>query len=248
MKKFIYLSLISLITSGLYAQYAGQPNVTNSYANGNVQALVNQASGGIKGQNERLAEMTGIDEFSGSPYATNEFKPTAIYYEAEKVGEVYYRYNAHNEEIEIKQTLLPEEEFSALSKDKSVYIIADTYKLSFKTFTDKSNNTLNGYLYTLLEGEKYDLFKRINVKFTPGQKAENTFVKAKPNRFSQFTEYYIQEKGVNRIDEIPLRNKKFTRMLSKKDREKVDTYLKNQDLNIKNEEDLIQAIEMLNNQ
>ena len=53
---------------------------------------------------------------------------------------------------------------------------------------------------------------------------------------------------MNRIDEIPLRNKKFTRMLSKKDREKVDTYLKNQDLNIKNEEDLIQVIEMLNNQ
>ena len=70
------------------------------------------------------------------------------------------------------------------------------------TFIDKGGNTMNGYLTQLVNGEHYDLFRRVHVKFTEGAPAQNSFVKAIPSRFSQFTEYYIQKKGVDRVDEL----------------------------------------------
>ncbi|MEC8831617.1 MAG: hypothetical protein VX772_04605, partial [Bacteroidota bacterium] len=177
----------------------------------------------------------------------DKFVQAPVYYGDENMGTYYYRYNAYNEEIEIKKTILPEEKITALTKDKSIKVMVGGRPLSFATFIDKKGNTLNGYLTTVLDSENYDLYKRVNVKFTEGQKAQNSFVKAVPNRFSHFVEYYYQEKGVNRIDEVPLKTNQVAKLFKEPLKSEVKDYIKDNNLDVKDEADLIKVFEYLNN-
>jgi hypothetical protein len=187
-----------------------------------------------------------FDEFQGSPYVSNDFQPTAMFYKQENMGAIYYRYNALNEEVEIKNNNVEDETPKSLFRDKEVSILVNGKKMAFKTFVTSKNKTINGYLTQLNEDSVYDLYKRISVKFTEGKPAPNSFVKAVPARFSQFTEYYFQKDGVNRIDEIPLKNGKLLKLLEGDLREKLKVYLKENNLNIKNEADLIRVFEFIN--
>lgn len=249
MKK-MYLIIVMLLSGNFaFSQYAGQA-ATNMSAGGQTSnaaaaAAIGQYLGPIS---EAYQKRTKIDlnEFQGSPYTSNDFAPTILYYKDENLGKIYYRYNALNGEIEIKKTNLEEEGYQALARDKDLSIIVDDNPLSFKTFVTSKNNTENGYLSIIKDGEKYDLFKRTHVKYTEGQPAQNSFVAAVPSRFSHFTEYYIQKKGVNRIDEIPLKNRKLIKLLDDSEKARTKTFLKKNDLNIKNEADLIEVIDYLN--
>lgn len=118
--------------------------------------------------------------------------------------------------------------------------------MGFATFIDKKGNTLNGYLTTVLDGKTYDLYKRVNVKFTEGQKAQNSFVKAVPNRFTHFIEYYYQEKGVNRIDEIPSKTNKIAKLFKEPLKSELKNYIKDNNLDVKGESDLIKVFNYLN--
>ncbi|MFP2996183.1 hypothetical protein ABN763_09730 [Spongiivirga sp. MCCC 1A20706] len=246
MKKTLFVCCSMFISLALQAQYSGQV-ATNLSSGGSSQgttaAAITQFLGPV---NQALNKRTfRAEDFQGSPYTNNEFQSTILSYEGEKVGTIFYRYNALNEEVEIKQNNLPTEGIRALGRDKKINIIVENKPMSFKTFVDKKNNTLNGYLISLVNGKKYELFKRINVKFTEGSASPNSFVKASPSRFSHFIEYYIQEKGVNRIDEIPLKNRKMVALLKNKE-DGLKSYLSDNKLDISKENDLIKVVNHLN--
>ncbi|WP_421808712.1 hypothetical protein [Flagellimonas sp.] len=186
-----------------------------------------------------------VDDFQGSPYTSDKFKFTSLIDKGEEVTKFYYRYNAYNEEIEIKSSPT-DSDIGSLSRDKSLAVIEDGKKLIFKTFIDKTNTTMNGYLLELVDGEKYNLYKRTKVKFTEGAPAANSFVKATPNRFSQFTEYYIEKEGGNRIDEIETSNRKILKVLEGSDKEKVKAYLKEKNVKVRNVENVVKIVELLN--
>ncbi|MBR9854575.1 MAG: hypothetical protein GYB37_08350 [Algicola sp.] len=245
MKK-IFLSLLIIIsTHTLSAQYAGQIAVSNASGSGVSQAMVSSVIGDMDDQYNRLSKRTGIDDFSGSPYTNDTFQKAPVFYGEENVGSYYYRYNAYNEEIELKKTNLSEEKVTALTKDKSIKVMVDGKPMGFATFIDKKGSTLNGYLSTLMDGDNYTLFKRIHVKFTEGQKAQNSFVKAVPNRFTHFTEYYYQRKGVNRIDEIVPKTNKFLKEFKDPLKSELKIYLKESNLDLKTEADLIKVFTYL---
>ncbi len=244
MKKIFTPLLLFLTVNILSAQYAGQVAAGSSY-NAASSALVSNVIGDMDDQYDRLSKQTGIDDFAGSPYTNDKFVQAPVFYDDESMGSYYYRYNAYNEEIEIKKTNLSEEKITALTKDKSIKVMVKGKPMGFSTFIDKKGNTLNGYLTTVLDGQTYDLYKRVNVKFTEGQKAQNSFVKAVPNRFTHFIEYYYQEKGVNRIDEVPLKTNKVAKLFKEPLKSEVKNYIKDNNLDVKEESDLIKIFEYL---
>jgi ribosome maturation factor RimP len=69
---------------------------------------------------------------------------------------------------------------------------------------------------------------------------------ATPNKFSQFTEYYIEKEGGNRIDEIETSNRKILKVLDGEDKEKIKAYLKENKIKVRSIEDLKKIIEVLN--
>ncbi len=246
MKKYLFLLPISLCTLLVQAQYSGQA-LSNASSGGSMDgsaAIINTLLGDMASRDAKRTK--NYDEFQGSPYVSNNFQKTNIWYNDENMGDMLYRYNALNEEIEIKNTNLEEEAARSLARDKNIFVTIDGKKMGFKTFVTSKNKTVNGYLLNLLTGAKYDLYKRTHVKFTEGKPAPNSFVKAVPARFSHFTEYYFQKNGVNRIDEIPLSNGKLLKLLEGEDRAKVKTFLKENSIRIKDESDLIQVFGFLN--
>ncbi|MFH6602262.1 hypothetical protein ACEZ3G_02145 [Maribacter algicola] len=245
MKKIFSALMIFGACSLGVAQYAGQASTTMSAGGGQgATGQIYDLMGPISERSAKTAER--YVDFQGSPYVSNTFLPTTMYYGNENVGKIFYRHNALNDEIEIRQTTSDEEPLKSLSRDKEVSILVDGKRLSFRTFVTSKKKTLNGYLLNLMDGETYKLYKRTHVKFTEGKPAPNSFVKAVPNRFSQFTEYYLQKEGVNRIDEISQKNSKLLKLVEGPKKEELKNYLKENKLNIKNEADLVKAVQFLN--
>ncbi|MEX0275767.1 MAG: hypothetical protein AB3N16_15460 [Flavobacteriaceae bacterium] len=244
MKKTFAIAFCLLGIVGINGQTSGQIATYTPGVGAFTDGLYNYAMGSISDKTEKSTHEDRTIE--GSPYSSNQFASTTLYYGEEDMGVIYYRYNAYNEEVEIKEKNMAGIPIRGLQKDKKISIIMDNKKLSFKTFIDRGGNTINGYLLSLAEGNKYTLYRRINVEFTEGKKAPNSFVKAVPAKFSQFIEYYMYKEGAKRIDEIPLKNNKFLNLLDSESKEKVKVFLKENALNIKKESDLIEVFAFLN--
>ncbi len=246
MKKTLVVALFGMIFIPAAGQYSGQvqSNMSSGGANAGSTAQIQGLLGPI---NDALNKRSfNLEDFKGSPYTNNEFQKTDLFYGEEKLGPLFYRYNALNQEIEIKMENNENEGIRALGRDKKIAILVDGKKTSFKTFVDKDGKTLNGYLTALtLEGTTR-LYKRHYVKYTEGKKAENSFVQAVPSKFTHYTGYFLEIEGKNRVDEIELKNKKLLNMLSSDARSSLQTFLKENKLNIKKEYDLIRAIRFLN--
>lgn len=194
--------------------------------------------------NNKRASMNNV---KGSAYLTEVFMPTRLQYNQEFINNIFYRFNAYNGEIEVKPSLAtPDESINALSRDKKITILVDGNPMSFKTFVTSNNKTLNGYLISLYDGNKYDLFKREYIIFSQGRISTNSFVKAVPSRFVKFTEYYLQKEGVNRIDEIILTKKNLVKLLDGSIKSNIKNYIKVNKLNIKDEQDLLKVFVKLN--
>ena len=235
-----------MMTAGTaFGQFTGQI-ATNMSAGGadagGTAGAINTLLGPVTDANQKRT--INWDEFQGSPYTNNSFQPTQLFYKDENMGTVFYRYNALNEEIEVKQSVL-EEGIRALGRDKNIAILNNGFPMSFKTFIDRNNNTLNGYLTVLMEGPKFTLYKRIRVKYTEGAPAANSFVKATPSRFAQFEEYYIQKEGVNRIDELDQRKGTIYKLDSDR-KEEIKAFMKENKLDVKTQSDLIRIVQFLN--
>ena len=67
-----------------------------------------------------------------------------------------------------------------------------------------------------------------------------------PSPLTHFIEYYYQKKGVNRIDELVQSNVALLKILDGDTKAGMKTFLKENNLNIKEEAELLKAFEFLN--
>ncbi|WP_350287157.1 hypothetical protein [uncultured Croceitalea sp.] len=225
-------------TTGQVANYGSSGNAGYS-STGQLNALL----GPIQDAKAKLNFKN--EGFQGSPYTFEVFMPTTLYYGDEEMGNLFYRYNAYNEEIEIKKENIESEGVRALGRDKKIVVLNNGKPMSFKTFIDRTKRTQNGYLTKIYDGKKYSLYKRTDVKFTEGQKAQNSFVKAIPARFSKFTEYYLEIDGMQRIDELELNNRKLVKLVPESGKEALKTYLKENKIKIKDEASIAKVLDFL---
>jgi hypothetical protein len=243
MKK-IFTLLVACAIYNVSAQTSGQLANMQMSRGGSSNDIVSYLLGDIKSANEKrtLAE----SDIQGSAYTSDVFLPGKLYHKDKFESNVFYRYNAYAEEIEVKSTNAPDVPVNALLRDKNISLLDFEGKsMSFKTFIDKKGLTQNGYL-TQIQNGKYTLYKRSDVKFTQPQKAQNSFVAATPARFSKFTEYYFELEGRNRIDELELKKGKLLKLVDNADREALKVHLKEKKLKVKNENDILEILSFLN--
>lgn len=246
MKKSLLLAFACLSAFALSGQTTGQLATYNSARGdgGVTDAMYNYTAGSVS---EKYSKKDLLDDnIQGSPYTSNTFSPTPLYYKDEKVGNIFYRYNALNEEIEIMKANVEGETIRSLARDKDLNIRPNGKKMSFKTFVTSKKRTTNGYLTELVNGNKYDLYKRIHVKYTQATASQNSFVKAIPARFTKFTEFYMQKEGVSRMDEVLAKKGKILKLVDDSQKEAAKQFIKENDLNFKEEADMIKFFEFLN--
>lgn len=247
MKKTLFSLLFAASFLGAQAQYSGQVQTNMSSGGSNAAGNAAMIQGLLGPISDASNKRTfNPDDFKGSPYTSNEFQPTKLYYKDDFVGDIYYRYNALNQEVEIKVENNEDEGIRGLARDKALKVMVDGKPLSFKTFIDKEDKTQNGYLITLVDGDEYKLYKRIFVKYTEGMKAQNSFVPAQPSKFTHFEEYYFQPVGVNRIDVFKNKNSNLVKRVKSEDKAAAKKMLKEKDLNVRDERELIFAVQQLN--
>jgi hypothetical protein len=244
--KNIFISILFLAPFiSVNAQTFGQVVPGQITGGGGNNAVISHLLGDIKSGNEK--RNVKLSEIQGSAYTTEVFLPGRLFYKDEFQSSVMYRYNAYAEEIEIKDVDIPGAPVRGLARDKNIRLISpDGKSFKFETFIDKKGLTQNGYLTVLAEG-KYTLYKRYDVKYTQGQKAQNSFIKAQPPRFSKFTEYYLELNGRNRIDELELSNRKLLKLVDANQKEALKQHLKEKKIKIKKERDILEVLPFLNN-
>jgi len=243
MKKTIVFAACLLWICTIEAQTSGQVATYTPGVGALTDGLYNYAMGSVSDKMSKLNYED--DRIEGSPYMSNDFQQGQLYYGDEMVGNIYYRYNAYNEEIEIKQSNLKEEPVRGLSKDKKIKLVASGKPMSFKTFVNKNGNTKNGYMTQLVSGD-YKLYKFLKVTFKEAKKAENTFVKSSPAKFTQSTEYFLEGPDGKRIDQVDLSSKKLMQLVSSEKANELKAFMKENKMKVKEESDLVTAVEFLN--
>nr|WP_293293885.1 hypothetical protein [Allomuricauda sp.] len=150
----------------------------------------------------------------GSAYENEKFTNGKVYSKDELLDDVYFRYNAFSDELEVKKTRLEEEDYQALIKSNDIYIISNSgKKYIYNQFFDKKGEVQNGYLILLSAGEKASLYKQYDVKFFEGKEAENSMVNPIPSRFTPFIGYYVQMEGSDKIVKLPTKKNKLFKFL-----------------------------------
>lgn len=240
MKRTILLPLAMLFFyTGSFAQGATNVKLDNFTGNGYAGAAFSEM--------RKKTNVPTTLETVGSVYIDESFSPCNVYYNDELVGNFYYRHNAYNDEVEIKDTKYTEEPETSLATIKELKLVADNGKeLSLKAYKNKKDVVRNGYMYKLNEGDKYNLFFKNSVKFTEGTRPVNSMVRATPNKFSHFTEYYFMKDGDNLAYYIGNKKSEFLREFEKDKRDSLASYIKEEKINLKKEEDLMKVFNYLN--
>ena len=85
MKRYISLFVLGLVVSVASAQYSGQL-ATNLSAGGDTQGVASATIASLLGPivEADAKRSFEVEEFQGSPYVDDSFKPTTIFYRDEK--------------------------------------------------------------------------------------------------------------------------------------------------------------------
>jgi len=246
MKYIIVILIFVFGLNFLSAQTTGQigMNASGAGALSGVNAQLSYLLGPISERNKKTSEQAyGIQ---GSAYTEDKFDQGKIYYGDEFEGTIFYRYNAYYEEIEITKVNLPGAPMNTLNRDKKIRVITKNGNpISFKTYIDKKKLTQNGYLTKIREG-KYTLYRRLDIKYTQGQKSQNSFIPAIPARFTKFIEYYLEIEGFNKIQELELSKKKLLKLIPEDQKAGVKEFIKKNKVKFKNEYGLFEVLDFLN--
>lgn len=242
--RFLVLLLPFLCFSG-FAQVTGaaptgEAGLFNSARGGNPMLNLVMMDLRVKSQNK------AGEEILGSPYLTENFIKSKVYFGDEFVGDYFVRYNALNSEIEIKDTELEEEAPKRLLANQDLRVKYGSRELRFTTYITKKDETKNGYLSIISEGESYTLYHRLAVKYSEGKAAANSMVMAIPSRYAHFVEYYYKKAGVDRIDQLTQKRGALLKILDKEMRDQVNTFIKEEKIDLSEEADLIRTFEYIN--
>jgi hypothetical protein len=84
------------------------------------------------------------------------------------------------------------------------------------------------------------------VKFTEGTHPVTSLTRPTPNKFSHFVEYYVKTTGVETAKYISKKTGDFLRVLEPENRAIAKDYVKNEKLNLKDEDDITKLFDHLN--
>lgn len=245
MKYKLLAVLISIVS------FTGYSQVTGAAPTGEA-GLFNSAQGGNPMLNLVMMDLRVKDkskkgeEILGSPYLTEDFVKSKVYFGEEFQGDFFVRYNALNSEIEIKKTNLQEEKPKRLLANQDLRVKYGNRELRFTTYITKKNETKNGYLSIISAGDSYTLYHRLAVKYSEGKAAANSMVMAIPSRYAHFVEYYYKKAGVDRIDQLTQKRGALLKILDKEIREQVNSFIKEEKIDLGEETDLIRTFEYIN--
>ncbi|XRE44060.1 hypothetical protein ACIVBQ_002264 [Tenacibaculum discolor] len=211
----------------------------------------------IKFQNPK-SEVNSLSNFNptmiGGSYIYNKERPTIK--NAGKIGikGSFYLYNKWDNRstiisqsekaYEINNLNFDLEEGKFLSKisEDSVYVYKDLKAVNVK---EKYFINIEGSYYEeLYKGGKYSFYKKYSGKIIPPLMNKMTNQQIKPGEFVKKVDYYIREN--NNLKEISLNKRQVLKKIKREDKSKVIFYIKENNLSLKNEIEVIDLLKHIN--
>lgn len=173
----------------------------------------------------------------GNSYYKKEFAIGKIYINNKAISKTFtLRYNAFSDEIEVGTSL----KFEALinNLDISCLIGKDIY-IYHPYVRKEGEDTQTGYLKTIFKGSDISLLIRETKMFKEGVKAQTTLETSFPAKLIDVKEFYILKASNKNAVLLKQKNKKVLEIIDTQYKSEMNLYLKNNNLNVKNDKDLI---------
>ncbi|WP_420320199.1 hypothetical protein [Flagellimonas sp.] len=184
-----------------------------------------------------------LSDIRGSMYFEEDFKMGKVYLGDQYYGSYLMRYNAYADEIEAKRSESHEPE--AISKSTRLTFEIGNEKYVLKRFLDNEKNLVEGYLSELVANNKYSLYHKKTKTYKEGKKPETSFHEPVPPQFLESNTYYIAF-GDNNPQRIKNSKKTLLGIISKEDQEDVKKFIKSNNINLREKEDLIKLVNHIN--
>lgn len=236
MNKIIFVLVVSLAFGSftLFSQNLG------------TQRKLNQFTEYLDRHNENdIYDIDDPSTYNGSPFSNPSYSFGNVYRDDELISKgIALRYNVFSEEIEVKESILEDDNTAkALTKSTDIHVSIVNDKFVYIPV----NETLvtGGYFQVLHKGNFILLYKKLLKKFYFPKKAATSLTKDVPATFIDREVFYIATKE-GRYYELPSSKSKKIKVFEK-NKELVKNYLKEKDLDINKEKDLIRLIIYLDN-
>lgn len=182
------------------------------------------------------------ETFTGSPYLDEEFKKGVIDDGEGRTQEAFLRYNAVEEEMEIKLKK-EDEQLMVLPKLRKITYTIDDKKYFIDTYRTEKGEKLQGYFVSFYEGEEVKLLGWHRPDVIEARKARSGYEKDKPAHLKVDLEYYIS-KNDGRLQEIKMNPRNFKKLF--KDSRAMKKYFSEN--KVKTTEEAVEALEYFEDQ
>lgn len=187
----------------------------------------------------RRAARGEIESYEGSPYMNEEFKKATVISSEDMVFEkVPIRYNVYYDlfEVQLEEGIYNLRRGGIVSK-----VNLEDHRFIYSTY-DYLSSEGEGYLELVMEGE-YTLYKQHQVVFKEAEPAQ-PYQEAKPAKFEGRDPLFYIAHG----DKQPvfIRNRRSLLDIAGEKEKTLKDFIKDERLKIRNEEDMVRAVEYLN--
>lgn len=179
----------------------------------------------------------GYAKVQGSAYYVKEFKKATIYDKGEEVAEFYVRYDAFNDDLEVKRNKYSITQES-LIRDEDVSCMVDGREYKYLTFRDDKGRAVKGYVVSIYSGNTYTVYERLTKTYRDGKYAKTSHGTDFPPRFSDKTEYYVTVSDNNPMF-VKLNKKKVLDFFNGSSRKELASYIKDKGIDFKDSRDLV---------
>ena len=187
-----------------------------------------------------------LDDIKGSIYINDAFEPGSILFKGEEDRKMYMRYNAFNDEFEIKNSNLKEDKTLALLKSQNISCELNGHLYSYMVLLDKKGERGQAYLKEIASLGRYRLFAQHKKLFKEGKPAKTSHSVAFPHRFVDETNYYLALDGAVPVY-VPTKKKDFLALFSAGHQPQVKKFIKEKSIDLKTKMGLINVVTFAGN-
>ncbi len=184
-----------------------------------------------------------LNEMEGSPYMEETFRNGQIFEADSSRGNYLLRYNIFNDVMEV---LMDDKDIMELRKERDVKVFLSNKPYKVYHYISPEGEPSRGYFEILEDGQRVDFLRKYFRVFEPGERAKTSFHVEKKPRFEASEEYYFYFNNENVPVEIKKLKKKYVTSILEDNGIQADDYIKEADLNLDEEADVIKLVQYLN--
>lgn len=169
-----------------------------------------------------------LDDIEGSVYFNEYFVKGHVFYNEKPYEEFYIRYDAYNDEVELRR--FENGQIEALHKNGALSCTIGNDHLVFREFRNEKNELKNGYVFEYFEGNNLKVFKRRVKIFKEAKEANTSLQGSFPHRFLNNETYVIALNEMGTAKETKNLKRFLLQNLNKFQSKKLKTLIKTENI------------------